>query len=66
MENSEELIEQILTEEMCAHIGYIMQMLEVDKASAEAKTSVKKTLWSLKEKLKVKLIQVKLNEKSNT
>jgi hypothetical protein len=65
MSNQSELIEEILTEEVKNHIGYIMQMMEVDKASPESRQNVKKTIWSLKEKLKAKLIQVKQNEKSN-
>ena len=59
---NENQLEEILTEEVSNHIGYIMQMMEIDKASAESRQQVKKTIWSLKEKIKAKLIKENSND----
>lgn len=58
-----EILEESLNSLTKKKVGWIMEIMEMDKSSQDAKIRVKKALWTLLDELKQSINQVKeLNE----
>ena len=58
-----EILDENLTDLTKKKVGWIMEIMEMDKTSSDARTRVKKALWTLLDEIKQSINQAKeLNE----
>ena len=60
-----EILEENLNSLTKKKVGWIMEIMEMDKSSQDAKIRVKKALWTLLDELKQSINQVKVSNETN-
>lgn len=62
-----EILDENLTELTKKKVGWIMEIMEMDKTSSDARIRVKKALWTLLDEIKQSINQAKeSNDKLNS
>jgi len=60
-----EILDENLTDLTKKKVGWIMEIMEMDKSSQDAKTRVKRALWTLLDELKESINQAKEPNETN-